>query len=405
MERQCNCPLDQYIQEISTLSMSLFGAKLRSSKRKAEVLTPSSAQIPDSQKPKRPKKSSKEIIIDSSIKKLDPSPRSRTPTRPMMCSCGCGLISADLILCGNCNQLGYITQSCFNENSTCCFCKPPKIASFVDDSMYLIQNPVDLRSKRFACGDINEISLVQELFASDLGHVDMFKSKILEDRTKPSVIKSFLTFKSFRALKEYPGYGVSNDYYVGDVVIDIYMDMLQQRSIAYARRRRWPLSIYFSCFVAGETSSLTPEVFKKKELWKELKMRSGLSPDDWAMVDKIYFPAYHDPLHWVLYVFTLHSSSVVVYDSLKAHNSSRFEICKAYVDVMIEDQLGRKDWTISFNDDQPLQHNGVDCGVFTIMTADFLSDDLKLDFRQEDIKTFRTKIACDIVRGYLAYDF
>jgi len=50
------------------------------------------------------------------------------------------------------------------------------------------------------------------------------------------------------------------------------------------------------------------------------------------------------------------------------------------------------------------QQNDVDCGMFTIMYADFLSDDLDLRaFGQEDIPTYRRKTIAAILRGYLDY--
>ena len=47
----------------------------------------------------------------------------------------------------------------------------------------------------------------------------------------------------------------------------------------------------------------------------------------------------------------------------------------------------------------PQQHNGFDCGVFTIVCADFISDDLPLEYSQQNIAYMRRKIGCDILRG------
>jgi sentrin-specific protease 1 len=254
--------------------------------------------------------------------------------------------------------------------------------------------------------DIREVSLVQELFEStQFDHVEIFMTDTLKERTKPCVIKNPLTFITFRRLRELSTQAAQDPslYLISDCIIDIYMDILQTRSIAFARRKLRPLSLFLPCFVAGETSSVTPEKLKQKDYWEDFLMRSGLN--DWAEVDKVYFPAYHNPLHWVLYVFSLRSHCCVVYDSLKGHDGNKFEVCREYVNSMIEGNLDPIDWQLIFNNiDQPVQLNGVDCGVFTVMTADFLTDDLKLDFSQADINHFRLKIACDIIRGYLTYD-
>lgn len=51
----------------------------------------------------------------------------------------------------------------------------------------------------------------------------------------------------------------------------------------------------------------------------------------------------------------------------------------------------------------PQQDNGFDCGMFTVMYADFLSDDLPLAFDQSDISEFRRKAVAAILRGELSY--
>lgn len=51
----------------------------------------------------------------------------------------------------------------------------------------------------------------------------------------------------------------------------------------------------------------------------------------------------------------------------------------------------------------PQQRNGVDCGVFTIICADFTSDNLNLSYNQSNIPLFRKKIIMSILRGSLNY--
>ena len=51
----------------------------------------------------------------------------------------------------------------------------------------------------------------------------------------------------------------------------------------------------------------------------------------------------------------------------------------------------------------PQQGNGFDCGVFTIMYADFLTDNLPFTFSQNNMPLFRKKIFANIIRGSLNY--
>ena len=71
--------------------------------------------------------------------------------------------------------------------------------------------------------------------------------------------------------------------------------------------------------------------------------------------------------------------------------------------------LNRHEWTTECAHesipDLPQQHNSVDCGMFTIMYADFLTDDLPLSlFHQRDILTYRRKVVSAILEGRLDYD-
>lgn len=62
------------------------------------------------------------------------------------------------------------------------------------------------------------------------------------------------------------------------------------------------------------------------------------------------------------------------------------------------------DWTmISMGSSTPQQRNGIDCGMFVVMTVDFLMDDLDLvNFSQEDMEYFRMRVSVDIIHGYLS---
>jgi len=51
----------------------------------------------------------------------------------------------------------------------------------------------------------------------------------------------------------------------------------------------------------------------------------------------------------------------------------------------------------------PQQHNGVDCGAFTTMFADFITDDLPLRFEQSSLPLLRRKICAAVLRGIIDY--
>jgi sentrin-specific protease 1 len=51
----------------------------------------------------------------------------------------------------------------------------------------------------------------------------------------------------------------------------------------------------------------------------------------------------------------------------------------------------------------PQQNNGKDCGVFTIMFADFITDDLPLRFDQSQIPQLRKRICAAVLQGTIDY--
>ena len=47
--------------------------------------------------------------------------------------------------------------------------------------------------------------------------------------------------------------------------------------------------------------------------------------------------------------------------------------------------------------------NGTECGIFVIMNADLISDNLPLRYKLSDTPFLRNKIASAVLRGYLEY--
>jgi Ulp1 family protease len=66
--------------------------------------------------------------------------------------------------------------------------------------------------------------------------------------------------------------------------------------------------------------------------------------------------------------------------------------------------VNMSEWTlIDHGKEFPQQQNNFDCGTFAIVCADYLVDNLPLNFSQEDMEFWRHKIAIDILRGKLRY--
>jgi hypothetical protein len=147
-------------------------------------------------------------------------------------------------------------------------------------------------------------------------------------------------------------------------------------------------------------------------------------------LDKIYVPINLGGSHWILAVIFVQLNKVTIYDSLfdgtdsHRNNLLRFsnylfqwylETDKMQHDLYVPDTNNIKqreidEWEMEVYDGSIKQTNSFDCGVYVMMTADFLSDDLlshaKVNFYFEnttEMKFFRIKIGYDLMRGELDY--
>jgi Ulp1 family protease len=62
-------------------------------------------------------------------------------------------------------------------------------------------------------------------------------------------------------------------------------------------------------------------------------------------------------------------------------------------------ELNPAEWAFARNDSTPQQYNGSDCGVFVLMFADYIIDDLPLKVTYRDMPLYRNKIAAAILRN------
>jgi sentrin-specific protease 1 len=116
--------------------------------------------------------------------------------------------------------------------------------------------------------------------------------------------------------------------------------------------------------------------------------------------------------HWTLLVIKIGQKSIHYYDSLYRPNNkkARFFLDSALRYLSDEAQQSEiafdaAEWSLVQEAYSPQQRNGCDCGVFTIMNADFMTDNLDLTYNQQDVYSvqFRKKICANVLRGKLKY--
>ncbi|KAJ1394922.1 hypothetical protein B484DRAFT_313206, partial [Ochromonadaceae sp. CCMP2298] len=122
---------------------------------------------------------------------------------------------------------------------------------------------------------------------------------------------------------------------------------------------------------------------------------------------RMYIPVNLTNTHWCMLVVSLHTRPRTVqwFDSYNRPGTKYVQAIKHWLGdealargVDIGNLDARAEWTYD-RGISPQQYNCCDCGVFSLMCADFMSDDLPLDYAEGGMAHFRTKIAASIIRG------
>jgi sentrin-specific protease 1 len=133
-------------------------------------------------------------------------------------------------------------------------------------------------------------------------------------------------------------------------------------------------------------------------------------------------PVNIDNIHWVLIVLYPAQNKMCCYDSMhdKHEKTGYMNLTMGYMTTIRtflshmdirEDPMNIRNAELIYVTNIPTQKNGCDCGVFTMINADYILDDL-IDtkgvvrpnlYDSDMIDSFREIIACHILRGYINY--
>jgi hypothetical protein len=202
--------------------------------------------------------------------------------------------------------------------------------------------------------------------------------------------------------------------WLNDEVVNFYMSMLQN----YDERKYVTMSDYI------KTHSLTIREYRKSHFFNTFLMERLLNTHKeyrfdqvvrWFKkipnileYDKLFIPININNTHWTLGVVYIQLKKIVYYCSVHGKGGKYLEGLKRWIkDSYLHYGIRDEDWSQwTFDEDRkcPRQTDGYSCGVFVCMFADFLMDNLPLDFTASDAKVyFRSKIGIDILRGEVSY--
>jgi sentrin-specific protease 1 len=188
--------------------------------------------------------------------------------------------------------------------------------------------------------------------------------------------------------------------WLNDNIVNAYMALINQRASTGTSARI--LVHAFSSFFAVHAHAHEEKFFYANvSKWSKA---AGVVVND---LDLALFPVHTGGNHWILAIIDFVKKRFCIFDSMgdTPQSSDMFKKLRAY--VVLE---GKKysEFPVNFSLDAewkdcwldgPKQQNGVDCGVFVCVAADFLSEGMPLTlFSQTNMVTARLRIVRDIMR-------
>lgn len=257
----------------------------------------------------------------------------------------------------------------------------------------------------------NEEELIQ-LRLNDLGEEEKtnverimgecFDGRIFADTKLVTKFNIDMTARKLKAL--------GNRKWLNDEIINFYMKSLQERNDVIMEvikdQAVYGGSFFFSTFFFQQLNEKELYAFKNVQRWTK-------NIDAFSR-SKIIIPLNINNDHWTLVVIDFKSQAFTYYDSLASKSSAvamkwldiakRWLIDEAHHKGRDEHIKNIKDWKMEpAPAGLPQQPNGYDCGLYVIMYASYICDDLPLLSITQLQSNFRTKVFAAILRGNLNY--
>eukprot|EP00042_Codosiga_hollandica_P044193 m.431161 g.431161 ORF g.431161 m.431161 type:complete len:560 (-) comp56734_c0_seq12:57-1736(-) len=180
---------------------------------------------------------------------------------------------------------------------------------------------------------------------------------------------------------------LSGDNWLGDEVINSYLRLLVRRSESNeALPKVWSHNTFF-------LTTYDERGFGSVQRWTR-KVQGTIFSKDLLIVPV------HLGNHWTCGCVNFKEKRILYFDSLGHPNSRFFASIRKYLD---EESRGKRQVPFDFSGwtdvlgTSPKQTNCVDCGVFACQAARCLASGSPLNYSQNDMKYFRTRMAWELI--------
>ncbi|KAL4538732.1 hypothetical protein Ndes2526B_g02984 [Nannochloris sp. 'desiccata'] len=195
--------------------------------------------------------------------------------------------------------------------------------------------------------------------------------------------------------------------WLNDEIINVCMSMLQERDKRHREAlKRSPTCHFFNSFFLNKLYKDSGKYnYNDVRRWTlPVRLKNAGQPFTSILdCDRIIIPGNQGNMHWVCAVIDIKNHKFIMYDSLGGNDHACLEnlaryLVDEYKNKRQEDREDIMDWPREFPKDIPMQKNCVDCGMFTILFADYASQCAVMDFSQANIQDFRVRTVRDIMR-------
>jgi len=182
-----------------------------------------------------------------------------------------------------------------------------------------------------------------------------------------------------------------NGKWLNDEVINFYGNLIMERS--KNTTNKYPPVYFFNTFFF---TTLSDYGYRSVRRWTR--------KFDIFLYDYIIIPI-HLGYHWCCSAINFKKKRFEYYDSLHGSQKNALYLLRNYIQEESKDkkkcEYDLSDWEDYCPKNIPSQLNGYDCGVFTLLFADYISREEQFDFDQSHIEYIRNKIIYEIINKKL----
>ena len=188
---------------------------------------------------------------------------------------------------------------------------------------------------------------------------------------------------------------LSPGWWLNDEVMNFYVAMLNARMAQTDQRCHLFNSFFYTLMLHGGGYN-----YIKVRRWSK---RAGIKIIEQR---KVLAPIHVGNNHWCLAVIDFKQKKFLYYDSLGGDGKQCLNNLRRYVQDEAKqyhhiENYDLSEWKNDCPKNIPRQHNGCDCGVFTLKYADYVSEDCPLIFTQGDMPYFRRRMVIQIMETFV----